>query len=55
MEILTSIIKIFNKENFFLEKKLYGIIVDALKAVNIDMRIDFEFANYLVKKKYKIL
>ena len=42
-----------NKKSFCFGKSPYGVIVDDIEAINIDRKIDFDFAEF-ISKKYKI-
>tara|TARA_B110000046_G_scaffold179883_1_gene209766 strand:- start:256 stop:990 length:735 start_codon:yes stop_codon:yes gene_type:complete len=43
----------FNEKNFCLGKNPIGVIVDDIESINIDRKIDFDFAE-LIAKKYRI-
>ena len=41
----------FNGKDFCLGKRPVGVIVDDVEAINIDRKIDFDFANFVMKNK----
>tara|TARA_B110001454_G_scaffold218918_2_gene248573 strand:- start:299 stop:1030 length:732 start_codon:yes stop_codon:yes gene_type:complete len=45
-----KLLKTFNEKNFCLGQKPIGIIVDDIEAINIDRKIDFDFAQLLITK-----
>lgn len=46
-----KLLKTFNEKNFCLGKNPMGVVVDDYEAINIDRPIDFEFANFIQKRK----
>ena len=48
-----KLLQTFNEKNFCLGKKPIGVVVDDIEAINIDRKIDFDFAE-LIAKKYNI-
>ena len=49
-----KLLKTFNEKNFCLGPNPVGIIVDEIEAVNIDRPIDFKFAEFIAKNKFKL-
>ncbi len=41
----------FSGKDFCLGKKPVGVVVDDVEAINIDRKIDFDFANFVMKNK----
>jgi len=48
-----KLLQTFNEKNFCLGEKPIGVVVDDIEAINIDRKIDFDFAE-LIAKKYNI-
>ena len=46
-----KLLKSFSGKDFCLGKRPMGIVVDDIEAINIDRKIDLEFANYIASKK----
>ena len=44
-----KLLKSFSGKDFCLGKKPIGIVIDDIEAINIDRKIDFDFANFISK------
>jgi len=49
-----DLLKTFSGKDFCLGKNPYGVVVNDIEAVNIDRKIDLEFADFIKKKRIKI-
>ena len=47
-----DLLKTFTGKDFCLGKKPTGVIVDDIEAINIDRKIDLDFANFVAEKKF---
>ena len=45
-----KLLRSFSGKDFCLGKNPIGVVVDDIEAINIDRKIDFDFANYIAKK-----
>jgi len=45
-----NIQKLLEKKSFFLEENIYAYVMDQKKSIDIDTRLDFEIAGYLLAK-----
>lgn len=45
---IADVTKLLEKKSFFLEEKIYAYVMDQKKSIDIDTKLDFEIANYLL-------
>ncbi|QOP42606.1 acylneuraminate cytidylyltransferase family protein [Sulfurimonas sediminis] len=45
-----SVTKLLEKKSFFLEESIYAYVMDQKKSIDIDTKLDFEIASYLLSR-----